>query len=65
MVGGALVCDPDGMTAPRTARALARETLTREILAAARARLVAGGPAARLGPAAHARAREAELAATP
>lgn len=46
MVGGALVCDPDGMTAPRTARALARETLTREILDAARARLVADGPAA-------------------
>ncbi|MGN6240205.1 MAG: TetR/AcrR family transcriptional regulator [Cellulosimicrobium cellulans] len=34
------------MTAPRTARALARETLTRDILDAARARLVADGPAA-------------------
>jgi AcrR family transcriptional regulator len=34
------------VTAPRTARALARETLTREIVAAARARLVAEGPAA-------------------
>ncbi|MFE6971183.1 TetR/AcrR family transcriptional regulator [Isoptericola sp. NPDC057653] len=32
--------------APRTARALARETLTREILAAARARLATDGPAA-------------------
>lgn len=32
-------------TAPRTARALARETITREILAAARARLAADGPA--------------------
>src|SRR5690606_31801385 len=36
----------EGMTAPRTARALARETLTREILDAARARLVTDGPAA-------------------
>lgn len=34
------------MTAPRTARALARETLTRAILDAARARLVAEGPSA-------------------
>lgn len=34
------------MSAPRTARALAREALTREILAAARARLVAEGPSA-------------------
>jgi AcrR family transcriptional regulator len=33
------------MSAPRTARALARETLTREILAAARARLATAGPA--------------------
>ncbi len=33
-------------TTPRTARALARETLTREILAAARERLTAEGPAA-------------------
>lgn len=33
-------------TTPRTARALARETLTREILAAARQRLTAEGPAA-------------------
>jgi AcrR family transcriptional regulator len=32
--------------APRSARALARETLTREILAAARARLATDGPAA-------------------
>ncbi|WP_407320607.1 TetR-like C-terminal domain-containing protein [Isoptericola halotolerans] len=32
-------------TAPRTARALARETITREILTAARARLAADGPA--------------------
>ncbi|WP_277209325.1 TetR/AcrR family transcriptional regulator [Isoptericola croceus] len=31
---------------PRTARALARETITRDILAAARARLAADGPAA-------------------
>lgn len=45
-MGAALFCDPDGMTAPRTARALARETLTRDILDAARARLVADGPAA-------------------
>jgi AcrR family transcriptional regulator len=33
------------MSAPRTARALARETLTREILAAARVRLASAGPA--------------------
>ncbi|WP_083649183.1 TetR/AcrR family transcriptional regulator [Cellulosimicrobium sp. CUA-896] len=33
------------MPAPRTARALARETLTREILDAARARLASTGPA--------------------
>lgn len=33
------------MPAPRTARALARETLTREILTAARARLASTGPA--------------------
>ncbi|GAB4084078.1 TetR/AcrR family transcriptional regulator [Myceligenerans cantabricum] len=34
------------MNAPRTARALARETLTRQILEAARARLHSDGPAA-------------------
>jgi len=34
------------MSAPRTARALARETVTREILAAARDRLVTDGPGA-------------------